>query len=68
MIKIEKVDLAIEIINLKIAKEIKKNTEKDYREFKRKILNLEKEREQIYLNNTKIIEKVLNQYLNDVRM
>ena len=62
MIIIEKIELAVNIINLKIAKEIKENKEKEYSKFKEKIISLENEREQIYLENEEIINKVLTKY------
>lgn len=55
-------DLAIEIINMKIAKEIKNNKEKNFEKFKEKIINLKNQRKEIYKNNQEIIEKVLNEY------
>ena len=67
MIIIEKIELAVNIINLKIAKEIKENKEKEYSKFKEKIISLENEREQIYLENKEIIDKVLTKYLEEVK-
>ena len=68
MININRIELAIEVINLKIAQEIKENKEKDYFAFRNKILDLKKEKKEIYLNNQEIIDKVLTKYLNEVRM
>ena len=49
MIKIEeKIDLAMYVINLKIAKAIKENEEKDYEAFKTKIEKLTDEKREIY--------------------
>lgn len=62
-----KVDMAVNIINLKIAKEIKENTEKEYTKFEEKIINLKNERDQIYLGNEEIINKVLTKYLEEVK-
>lgn len=67
MIIIERIELAVNIINLKIAKEIKENKEKEYNKFKEKIISLENEREQIYLENEEIIDKVLTKYLEEVK-
>ena len=67
MIIIERIELAVNIINLKIAKEIKENKEKEYSKFKEKIINLEEERNQIYLENEEIINKVLTKYLEEVK-
>ena len=55
MINIDRIELAIEVINLKIAQEIKENKEKDYFAFRDKILDLKKEKKEIYLNNQEII-------------
>lgn len=68
MINIDRSELAIEIINLKIAKGIKENKEKNYFTFREKILSLENERKEIYLSNQEVIDKVLTKYLNEVRM
>ena len=67
MIIIERIELAVNIINIKIAKEIKENKEKEYNKFKEKIISLENEREQIYLENEEIIDKVLTKYLEEVK-
>lgn len=69
MIKIKenKVELALYVINLKIANEIKNNTEENYEKFKNKINILNKEKEEIYKNNEEIIEKVLNTYLEEIK-
>lgn len=69
MIKIKenKVELALYVINLKIANEIKNNTEENYEKFKNKINILNKEKEEIYKNNEKIIGKVLNTYLEEIK-
>ena len=63
----EQIELAINIINLKIAKEIKENKEKEYDKFKEKIVKLENERNQIYLGNKEIINKVMEKYLKEVK-
>ena len=67
MIIIGRIELAVNIINLKIAKEIKENKEKEYSKFKEKIISLENEREQIYLENEEIINKVLTKYIEEVK-
>lgn len=69
MIKIKenKVELALYVINLKIANEIKNNTEENYEKFKNKINILNKEKEEIYKSNEEIIEKVLNTYLEEIK-
>ena len=63
----EQVELAINIINLKIAKEIKENKEKEFDKFKEQIVKLEDERDQIYLGNEEIINKVIEKYLKEVK-
>lgn len=60
-------ELALYVINLKIANEIKNNTEENYEKFKNKINILNKEKEEIYKNNEKIIGKVLNTYLEEIK-
>ena len=63
MIKIEeKIDLAMYVINLKIAKAIK-----DYEAFKTKIEKLTDEKREIYKGNQEIINKVLNVYLEEIK-
>ncbi len=60
-------ELALYVINLKIANEIKNNTEENYEKFKNKINILNKEKEEIYKNNEEIIGKVLNTYLEEIK-
>lgn len=69
VIKIEKnkTELALYVINLKIANEIKNNTKSKYEDFKANIDNLNEEKEEIYKNNEKVIEKVLNIYLEELK-
>lgn len=68
MIKIEeKIDLAMYVINLKIAKAIKENEEKDYEAFKTKIEKLTDEKRELYKGNQEIINKVLNVYLEEIK-
>ena len=52
---------------MKIAKEIKENKEKEFDKFKEKIVKLEDERDQIYLGNEEIINKVIEKYLKEVK-
>lgn len=67
MIIINREELAIYVINLKIAKEIKENEEKEYTKFKEKITKLQEERDEIYLGNEEIINKVLTEYIEEVK-
>ena len=61
-------DLALYIINHKIAKEIKENQIIKYKEFKEKIRKLEEEKKEIYKENESIINKVIKEYANDIKM
>ena len=54
----EKVEVAIEIIQRKIARFIKDNKEKDFKKFNRKLKKLINEREKIYELDEKTIERV----------
>ncbi len=69
MIKIDtrKMDLAIYVIDLKIANIMRDNKLKTYDELKEKITKLKKEKEEIYKNNEEVIEKLLNKYILDVK-
>lgn len=63
----EKIEKAIYIIQLKIAKEIKENRTSQYEEFKSKIEILQKEKEKVYKGDIETIDKVLNEYLDEVK-
>jgi len=65
--KIEKkdVEIALYVIELKIAQEIKNS--KDYKEVKEKVEPLLEEKEAIYKNDEAVINKVLNTYLPEVK-
>lgn len=69
MIKIEenKIELALYVINLKIADTIKNNKEKDYKKFKEILEILIDERVKIYNNDKETIDKVLDIYLREVK-
>ena len=67
MIVIDRIELAVNVINLKIAKEVKYNKEKEYVKFKEKITSLQEERDQIYLGNEQIINKILTEYLDEIK-
>ena len=69
MIKIEgnRFDLALYVINLKIADTIKNNKEKDYNKFKEELNKLTNEKEMIYKKDENIINKVLTVYLEEVK-
>ena len=63
----DKINLALEIINLKIAKEVKENTEKKYSEFTKKMKVLEDEKRAIYQNNEAVINRVIDVYGKEVK-
>ena len=67
MIKIEKkdIEIALYVIELKIAQQIKQSN--SYQEVKEKVEPLLKEKEAIYNNNEEVIRKVLNEYLPEVK-
>lgn len=69
MIKIEenKIELALYVINLKIADTIKNNKEKDYKKFKEILEILIDEKAKIYNNDKETIDKVLDIYLREVK-
>ena len=46
---------------------LKENKEKKFDKFKEKIVKLEDERDQIYLGNEEIINKVIEKYLKEVK-
>ena len=59
-------ELALYVINLKIADSIKNNTEKKFEIFNKKIQELNNEKNEIYKDNESIIEKVLTRYLEEM--
>lgn len=61
------IELALYIIDLKIAKEINENTETNFKKFHTKIKMLKHEKEEIYKENKEVINKVLTQYIKDVK-
>lgn len=69
MIKIDekRIELALYVINLKIADTIKNNKEENYERFKQIINLLTKEKEEIYKHNEEVINKVLDIYLEEVK-
>lgn len=64
--KQSKLEKAIYIIELKIAKEIKENKITQYDKFKEKIEKLQTEKEKIYKGDIETIDKVLSEYLNEI--
>ena len=55
-----RLELAIYVINLKIAKEIKNNKENNYEKSY-------KEKEEIYINKEESINKILTKYLEELK-
>ncbi len=62
-----RLELAIYVINLKIANEIKNNKESNYEKFKEKLEKLYKEKGEIYINKEETIDKVLTKYLEELK-
>ncbi len=63
-----KLDEAVYIINLKIAKTLREKAGKDFNELYNEISKLKHERNQIYKGDVATIKKVLNQYIKDVKL
>ncbi len=62
-----RLELAIYVINLKIANEIKNNKENNYEKFKENLEKLYKEKEEIYINKEETINKILTKYLEELK-
>lgn len=62
-----KVEVALEIIELKIVHLIKNNKEKNLNDFKEKLNTLVEEREKIYELDESTIDKVYNVYLEEIK-
>ncbi len=62
-----KVEVALEIIELKILHLIKNNTDKDFLIFKEKLNTLVEERDKIYELDEETIDKVYNVYLKEIK-
>jgi hypothetical protein len=62
-----KIELALYVINLKIAEEIKNNTEKDFEKFKEKMEVFYKEKEEVYKENEEVVNKILTVYLEEFK-
>lgn len=67
IIEKDKIELALYIIELKKAQMIKNNNETSYKDFKDKIEILAEEKKEIYKQNEEVINKVLTQYLEEVK-
>ncbi len=62
-----KIEIALEIIQLKIIDFIKNNKEKDVKEFTKELKQLTEDREKIYESDEETIEKVYNVYLKELK-
>lgn len=63
----DRLDLAIYVINLKIANTIKNNKTNNYNVFKDTLTKLIQEKEELYKNNEEVIRKVLDIYLEELK-
>lgn len=61
-----KVELALQIIQIKIAEFIKNYKGKDKKEFIETVRKLKRERTEIYRLNKEVIDKVYNVYLKEI--
>ena len=62
-----KVEHALDILNRKIAKYIRENKSSDIEEFKKNMKRFAEEENKIYELDEEIINKVINQYLKDIK-
>ena len=62
----DKMELALHVIELKKVQLINSNN-KNFKNYKIEIDELMKEKEKVYQNDEKTINKVLTEYLNDVK-
>lgn len=62
-----KVEVALEVIQLKIVHFIKNNKEKDVNKFKERLNLLTSERDKIYELDEETIDKVYNVYLEEIK-
>lgn len=63
----KKIELAIDIIQRKIAHTLKSNKDVDRNKMKNELQKLIKEEEKIYELDERIIDKVFNIYLKEIR-
>lgn len=62
-----KMEHALDILNRKIAKYIREHKEGDIEQFKNKLREFAKEEEKIYELDEETIEKVIKEYLKDIK-
>lgn len=58
---------ALDILNRRIAKFIRENQDKNFSNFKAKLEKYVSEEEEIYSLNQKTIDKVINEYLKELK-
>lgn len=62
-----KMEHALDILNRKVAKYIREHKEGDIEQFKNKLREFAKEEEKIYKLDEETIEKVIKEYLKDIK-
>lgn len=62
-----RVEVALEIMQLKIIDFIKNNKEKDFEKFRKELEKLTSEREKIYELDETTIDKVYNVYVEEIK-
>ncbi len=62
-----KMEHALDVLNRKIAKYIREHKDGNIDEFRTKLREFAKEEEQIYELNEDIIERVIREYLKDIK-
>ena len=60
-------ELALYVINLKIAEEIKNNTETDFEKFREKMDVFYNEKEEVYKDNEEVVDKILTVYIEEFK-
>ena len=68
MIKIDnRIELALDVIELKKADLLRNREYKSYEDYKATLQKLNKEKEEVFSQNESVIEKVLTDYLCEVK-
>ena len=60
-------ELALYVINLKIAEEIKNNKETDFEKFREKMNVFYNEKEEVYKDNEEVVDKILTVYIEEFK-
>lgn len=63
----QKLETAIEVLQLKKAMVMKQATEKQFHEVESEIQKLNQEEKKVYENDSVVIQKVLTQYIEEVK-